>query len=360
MFTISRRDLVRGVASTAAVVGISGALTSPSANAAQRITATEWGNPYLDAIKKLAAGQSDVDVNWQLYSSGAAAILPKIKASWPNSGIDLLAGWDVSWRTVSAEGWAEPVTIEKVPNLAHIPKKLLFKDNAGNIVNIPRTISSNSWLYREDQTPFVITKLDDLLDPRLKGKICFPAPTLQSNLQMISLALHFGGDERNMEPAWDYMKKLATSGNIGRIASSDQDIQSSISTGETCVTFLTGTSSVHLQRDFKLKLLTKMEPESGFKTFVYQEGWCVLKGKNSDAAFKLVNFLISPENNGAFNSAIDGIPTNEQSTASESVKSLMFSDAEMDKFVYVPDWSYIGTQASAWMSRWEQEIQPLL
>ncbi|WP_271611773.1 ABC transporter substrate-binding protein [Bradyrhizobium sp. CCBAU 21362] len=359
MFTTSRREFLKSAASAAAIsTGLS--LAGRGARAAETITAVEWGGSYIETMKKVAARQSDVAINWQLHAGGAIAILPKIKATWPKPGIDLLTGWDVSWQTIAREGWAEPVTVEKVPNLADIPQKLLVKDAAGNVINIPRTISGLLWWYREDLAPFEITKLEDLLDPRLKGKICWPVPSLNSNCQAISLALHKGGNERNMEPAWDFLKQLARSGNIGRVANADTDTSNSISSGETCVTFSGGTDLTKLARSFKLKLLGKMPAQSGFKTYVFQEGWCVLKGGRTDAAFKFANFAISPENNEAFNRGISGIPANAKAKASDEVQHMVFSNEEMERHVYIPDWSYVSQEVNAWNKRWEQEIQPLL
>ncbi|MER9159315.1 extracellular solute-binding protein [Mesorhizobium sp. M0778] len=360
MSTISRRLLLQGAASAAALTTELSFAGPGRARATETITAVEWGDPYIDQMKKLAAKQSDVEINWQLHAGGAMAILPKIKAGWPHPGINLLSGWDPSWQAVAREGWAEPVTLEKVPNLADIPQKLLVKDNAGNIVNIPRTISSVYWFYREDTTPFEITKIDDLLDPRLAGKVCFPATSLSSNLQMLALALHKGGDERNMEPGWDFVKQLAKSGNIGRVASADTDIMNSISSGETCVSFAGGTNPTSLARNFKIRHLSKMAKQSGFRTFLYQEGWCVLKGGNTAAAFKFANFAIAPENNTEFNRDISGIPVNVKSKTDPAVQHMVFNNEEMEQFVYIPDWAYITEQADAWNKRWEQEIVPLL
>ncbi|MER9191434.1 ABC transporter substrate-binding protein [Mesorhizobium australicum] len=359
MFEVSRRNLLMSAASVAAVgtgLGLAGPIR---ARAAETITALEWGGSYMEGMKKIAAKQTEVSVDWQAYTGGAMTIMPKIKATWPHTGIDLLAGWDPSWQTIALEGWAEPVTLEKVPNLADIPQKLIVKDVAGNVVNIPRTITSAFWYYREDTTPFQIAKIDDLLDPRLKGKICFPVPTLNSNVQMISMALARGGDERNMEPAWDFMKELGRSGNVGRVANSDVDISNSITSGETSIT-LGSIATLARARDFKFRLLNKMEPEAGFRTFVFQEGWCVLKGGNTDAAFKFANFAINPENSAEFNRDIGAVPANVKAKVSDEIKPLTFSAEEMDRFVYIPDWAYLSTQTDAWMKRWEQEIAPLL
>jgi putative spermidine/putrescine transport system substrate-binding protein len=360
MFTGSRRGFLKGAASAAAVTAGVSFAGVVGARAAQSIVAVEWGGSYVDEIKKIAAKQSDVDINWQLHAGGAMAILPKIKAGWPHPGIDLLTGWDPSWQAIVREGWAEPVTVEKVPNLADIPQKLLVKDGAGNVINIPRTIAAIYWFYREDNAPFEITKLDDLLDPRLQGKVLFPAPSLNSNLQMVALALHKGGDERNMEPAWDFVKELAKSGNIGRVANADTDVTNSISSGETCVSFAGGSFTTQLARSIKIKNLTKLDQKTGFRTFLYQEGWCVLKGGNTDAAMKFANFAINPENNAEFNRAIAGVPVNVKAKADDEIKHMVFNNEEMDKYVYIPDWSYLSEQGDAWMKRWEQEVVPLL
>lgn len=359
MFT-SRREFLKSAASAAALgTGISLA-DVVRARADETITAVEWGGNYANEMKKLAAKQSDVKVNWQLHAGGAAAILPRIKAMWPNPGIDLLTGWDPSWQVIAREGWAEPVTLEKVPNLADIPQKLLVKDSAGNIINIPRSLTAAIWFYREDKVPFPITKVEDLLDPRLKGKICFPVPTLNNNLQMLMLALHKGGDERNMDPAWDFMKKLARSGNIGRVAGTDADVSTSMTSGETCITTQGGAGAVNLARQFKVRYLSKMEKESGFRTFVFHEGWCVLKGGRADVAFKFANFAIGPGNNAEFNEAIHAVPANAKSRVADEIKPISFNNEEMEKYVYIPDWAYLSTQTNAWMKRWEQEIAPLL
>ncbi|MCK1744449.1 extracellular solute-binding protein [Bradyrhizobium sp. 139] len=356
----SRREFLKSAASAAALgtgMSLAGAV---GARADETITAVEWGGNYGNEMKKLAAKQADVKINWQLHAGGALAILPKIKATWPRPGIDLLTGWDASWQAIAREGWAEAVTLDKVPNLADIPQKLLVKDGAGNIVNIPRTITALIWFYLEDRVPFQITKIEDLLDPRLKGKICFPVPTLGNNLQMVTMALHKGGDERNMEPAWEFMKALARSGNIGRVATSDTDITSSITSGETCIGMRSGPGAIDVGRKFKTRVLSKMDKTSGFRTFVLQEGWCVLKGGHTDAAFKFANFAISPEANAEFNQAIHAVPANMKSKISDETKPIAFSNEEMEKYVYIPDFAYLSSQLDTWMKRWEQEIAPLL
>ena len=134
----------------------------------------------------------------------------------------------------------------------------------------------------------------------------------------------------------------------------------SISSGETCVSFAGGSFTTQLARSIKIKNLTKLDQKTGFRTFLYQEGWCVLKGGNTDAATKFANFAISPENNAEFNRGIAGVPVNVKAKADDEIKHMVFNSEEMDKYVYIPDWPYLSEQGDAWMKRWEQEVVPLL
>ncbi|RWO48370.1 MAG: extracellular solute-binding protein [Mesorhizobium sp.] len=360
MFSLSRRDLLKKAAA-AAVIGADASIVGFSgAQAAGTITAIDWGGQWVDALKKIAAKQSFVDVNWQLYAGGAATILPKIKATWPNPGLDLMSTWNTMWGTIAREGWAVPITVENVPNLVDIPQSLLTRDSAGNVIGIPRAYGPNLWFYRKDTAPFQISTFDDLLDPRLKGKICFPAPSFASNLQMISIAVYKGGDEKNMEPAWDFMKKLARSGNIGRVSSTSVDITTSISSGETCISFDGSSTPMTLSQNFEMRNMMKMGRDTGFHSYIVWETWCVLKGRNAHATLQFANFAVNPENNADYNAAIGAIPTNVKSKIADHVQPYVLTDDEMRKYTYKPDWDYLTSQADAWSKRWEQEIMPLL
>lgn len=358
---MSRRNLLKHAASAAAFGATTSYAGTCIARASESIVAIEWGGESINAMKEVVAKQSDVQINWQLHAGTSAATLAKIKAMWPNPGVDIVSGWDPNWATIAAEGWAEPVTVDKVPNIANISSKLLVKDKAGNVINIPRGISAEVWFCREDLMPFEISKLDDLLDPRLKGKICFPKADFGYGVALVSLALYKGGNERNMEPAWDFVKKLAASGNIGRIATSDVDISNSISSGETAISFGTGNSANNLSRDFKIRFLTKMDPKaSGFWSYFYHDGWCVLKGGHTDAAFKLLNFIISPDVDAEYARLAGSMPANLNSKPLGGTNPLAFTADEMQRFAFVPDWAFLSQQSSDWGKRWEQEIQPLL
>jgi putative spermidine/putrescine transport system substrate-binding protein len=87
----------------------------------------------------------------------------------------------------------------------------------------------------------------------------------------------------------------------------------------------------------------------------------VLKSsKNKKAAFDFINFCVSPENNQLFNERTGQIPSNSKSAASGYGKVYSYSEEELRKYGYVPDYEILSNQLSAINKRFEAEILPLL
>ena len=354
MFDLTRRQVLKsgGAAATVAFFG------STSAIAATEITAVEWGGDVVNAMKKIAEKQDKVQVNWVLHQGGSGAILPKIKATWPNAEFDYVAGWEGSFSGMLKEDWMVPVTTETVPNLADIPEKIIVKNAKNEWMAVPRAVGGIYFAYRDDISPIKLKSIDDLFDPSLKGKICWPGPTQSMLLQLVALALHAGGNENNMEPGWDLMKKLAKTGNIGRIAVTDTDFTTSLTSGETALGFYSEPQLTAVAKSFPVVRLTKQQ---GLPTFLYQSGFAVFKNRpNLEATLGFVNHAISPEMSTLYAEIAGEAPLNVKAKTPESLKHLAFTPEEMDKFVYVPDFNVVLAQQDAWAKRWENEIAPLL
>lgn len=351
--TMTRRDLLAG---TAAVGGL--AALPISARAAVQLTAIDWGGPLIEATKKITAKWTEAEFTWDLHSGGAGTVLPKIKAAWPNPKYDIVACWNPIYVTMINEDWLEPLTVAEIPNLADVPTDYLFKDKSGATVTVPRSLAGMFWGYRTDTAPVKVERIEQLFDPKLKGQICWPGPNINSNLQLLSLALSAGGNEQNMEPGWELLKKLAKSGNIGRVAHTETDFINSMTTGETSVAFWNMSPWKVVAKDFPVKVLTRTE---GFKAFIYQDGWVILKSSpNKKAAKDYLNFFISPENNEAFNQMLGQGPTNRKAKASGFAENISYTPDELGKFGYFPNFTVLAGQLNDSVKRFETEIVPLL
>jgi putative spermidine/putrescine transport system substrate-binding protein len=356
MKRFTRRDFIK----TTTVGGIATASLSASfvnrSFAAEPLSVVEWGPPWIDNTKKLAAAWGKGDINWTLHSGGAASILPKIKASWPSPPYDLVDNWSPVFLSMLREEWAATVTLDDCPNLKDIPEGLITKDADGNWKNIPRGSSGIFFTYAPDNCPIEIKTIEDLLDPKLKGQILWPNPTLNTNLQVVALAKARGGDEYNMDPGWEFLAELAKSGNIGRVSANTSDVITSLETGETSVTFvdqgtLSGIKGTRLQH------LTKTDPS--LKTFMFVSGWVVLSSSNNkEAAFDFANFTINKENSELYFQEVGEVPVN--GTAEHNIEHLRFSPKEVDAYTVIPDWDHLGKELDGWNKRFEKDIVPVL
>ncbi len=357
MVDLTRRRTL-GLLGAVGVPAILGRLTSPARAAVTELTAIEWGGDVVEAMKQIAAAQSNAKINWVLHQGGAGAILPKIKASWPHVDYDYVAGWEGSFNSMIKEDWLETINPADVPNLADIPQAIIMKDAKGAIKAVPRAVGGMYFGYRTDTVRFPIAKVDDLFDKRLKGAICWPGPTQSMMLQIVALAIHGGGDEKNMEPGWKLMKDLAKSGNIGRIAVTDVDFTNSFTSGETSVGFFAEPSWAAVAKNFPVTRLTK---QAGMATFLYQSGFAVMKNRpNLKATLDFVNFCISPQMNALYAKVAGEAPLNAKAVTPDNLKHLSYSAQELASFVHVPDFNVVLSQQDAWAKRWESDIAPLL
>lgn len=355
MTLLTRRQTLKTAA--AAIAASSFGLVS-RAQAATELTAVEWGGDVVNAMKQIAAKQDQVTVNWVLHQGGSGAILPKIKATWPRAEFDYVAGWEGSFNGMLKEDWLVPVTTDMIPNLADIPQKIIVKDAKGQWMAVPRAVGGIYFAYRKDICPVEIKSIEDLFNPSLKGKICWPGPTQSMMLQLVALALHTGGNENKMDSGWELMKKLAESGNIGRIAVTDTDFTTSLTSGETVAGFFSEPQLTAVAKSFPLVRLTKQE---GMPVFLYQSGFAVFQNRpNLAATLAFINHAISPEMSNLYAQVAGEAPLNVKAQTPDHLKHLAFTPEEFDKYVYVPDFNVVLTQQDAWTKRWENDIAPLL
>jgi putative spermidine/putrescine transport system substrate-binding protein len=358
MEKFSRRDFIKtSVAGGAALAAsqLAGPLVG-KALAADSLSVVEWGPPFIDHTKALAAEWGKAPVDWTLHAGGAASILPKIKLAWPNPPYDLVDAWSAVFQSMIKEDWLETITLADCPNLADVPEGLIPKDAKGNWKAVPRGSSGSFFAYAPDKCPIEIKSIEDFLNPKLKGQILWPNPTLNTNMQVVFLAMARGGDQSNLEPGWQFLKELAKSGNIGRVSATTSDIITSIGTGETSVTFVDqGTFSGI--KGVKVVPLTKTNKD--LKTFLFVSGWAVLKSsKNKKLAFDLANYTISTAASERYTKEVGEVPVNAK--AKHNVEHLRFSSEELKEFVVLPDLDQLGKELDGWNKRWEQEIVPLL
>jgi putative spermidine/putrescine transport system substrate-binding protein len=362
---ITRRKFLAGATGAAAATSFASMPFGRSALAQKtQLVGVTWGGPWLDGAKEVTGKDPKYQIKWELHTGGSAAIIPKIKAAWPNVAYDFVGQFSPLYITWVKEDWAEPLSPDEMPNLKDIPDYLFHRNAAGQIVTVPISLGGAFWGYRKDLTPFPIKKMEDLLDPRLKGKVVVRDATQGLNNNGISYAVAFGGNEKNMEPGWEFLKKLAKSGNIARVGKTEVDFINALTSGEGAVGFWNIGAWGTVAKSFPCEFLIKEKKEvPGFQVFTFNEGFLIPKAsRNKKEAKEYLNFFVNPENNQLYNEKyVNYSPVNRKSKPGELAKVITFKTTEEhQRFAYDPDWAVLSPLGVEMIQRFEKEIVPLL
>ena len=318
------------------------------------------GGAQAEASKTLAQGSSSqvkpTTFSWELHQGGAAKILPKIRATWPQVKYDIVAAWNPVGDSIIQEDWLEPLS--DLPNLKDIPEQFWTKDRQGRPVTAPLNLAALMWGYRSDLVKKPITNLKDLLDPSLKGVIMLNAPVSYSSLQIVSMALEFGGSEKNLDPGFDFLKEVARS-NVGRVGGGDIGHINSTTTGEIAVGFGASTNWRDLQST-QVTVLNRVPTSKGLRGFHYTEGWSILRGPKAGSRQGVRQLLPSPENDEYYAASIGAGPTNAKAKAAPALERYFYKPEEIARFAYFPDFPAINRQMQDITKRFETEIVPLI
>jgi putative spermidine/putrescine transport system substrate-binding protein len=328
--------------------------------AADKLLVVQWGAKWIEVSKEILAEYNKTDgtqVAWELHSGGAAAIVAKIKAAWPNVKYNVISAWTPVFESMIAEDWLVPVTVDKAPNIKDIPDVYFAKNKKGEKMNVPLSTAGAFWGYRTDLVDKPIESVEQLLEPRFKGKIAVPYPVNLTGLFIVTLAIQRGGNEFNIEPGWEFAKELARRGNIGRICNNNSEFINTMASGEVSVGFWNNGGWFITMERFPCKILNRLKDNKGF---LYNEGFCVVKGSPEAAAFRLANYFAGAEMNTKYNWNIGSGPTNPKSTTNPAIKELYYTPDELPKYAYFADFPHIMKQLDGWSKRWEQDVVQLL
>jgi putative spermidine/putrescine transport system substrate-binding protein len=329
----------------------------------EQLLVVMWGAAWIEVSRKIVdayVAKTGDKVAWELHAGGAMAIVAKIKPVWPRVNYNLISGWDPVFRAMIKEGWLEPLTLDEMPALKDIPEIFFQKDAQGRLMSVPLSTAGAFWGYRTDLVDKPIESIEQLLEPRFQGKICVPFPVNLTGLLMLTLAVQRGGDERNIEPGWQFLKELAEKGQIGRVINNNSEFINAMSSGETSVGFFNIGAWTRVRTQFPVKLMTRLKDNKGF---LFNEGLVVIKNddrRKVAAAKRLANHFATPEICEQYNWPLGSGPTNLKSKPNPDVADVFYKPDELAQYAYIADFEFMASQVDAWAKRWEQEIAPLI
>ena len=365
---ISRRSYLKWVGAGVVAVAVAGAGYGAYQYLVPRpkepLVVVQWGGPDIEAQRPIAAeftSQTGIPIVEELHTGGSAAVIARIKASLPEMTRHVIAAWDPVWAGLDKEGWLAPWTPDKVPVMAEYPDSAKFVGPTSNqVVALGWHVATTNWFYREDLFPKDLQPFDDfnkLLDPRLKGKVMISDMVNGTGACVWTIARAMGGDEKNMEAGWSFLKKLAEAGQIGGIFSAGAEAISDLTAGNRWIVVA---PTLLASSMYKSGVPLKWDKTENIKVPYDLEGFCVTKSKREEDAFKWINFFYQAGNDEKFTQALGTPPTHPKAKTGPEVWNFYPRPEELPKYGYTPDFDYCFSKLDEWQTRFEAEILPLI
>ena len=195
------------------------------------------------------------------------------------------------------------------------------------------------------------TSWHDLFRPEFKKKLVIPPPGNTFGLvALLQLAELGEGNERNIEPGFELMKKLAPSvlvweASYPAFMQLFQGKSAAIGVWDTPTTYMLAKSGAPIKFVY---------PKEG--TWACPTALNVVKnGPNPIGAQKLINFMIQERAQMAYVNALGYAPLNKKVQLPEDIAKRVPSPAVIEQMKVI-DWEYVNQLRPNWIERWNKEV----
>jgi putative spermidine/putrescine transport system substrate-binding protein len=348
--TPSRRDVLKSIAALGAAGLAPG--TGIAFGQSRSMSATTFPGAWEEAHRSILLPEvrrvtNNAQVN--LVASLAVDTVSKIVAARANPPYDAIILDEGPFIAALPHGIFETIPADKVPHLKDLPKK--FVDPRGLGVFCSAQIIGIAYNTEKIKTP--PRSWNDLLKPEYKGRVGLAS--MGSTLTaawMVEIARINGGGEENMEPAFQYLKKLLP--NVGAVSPSPGAMATLFQQGQIDIAPHYNNNVGDLQG--KGVPIAHARPDTGW-SFIRSTMHIVKNTKNLDLAAAYVNATLSPEVQQKMGDRpYLLVPTNTKVPFSQGLQQYARDAAMLETFHGV-DWAKLNPRRSEYIDRFNREVK---
>jgi len=279
--------------------------------------------------------------------------LARVIATKENPDIDVMYSGNLQQIQGAAQGLFLPLKTEMMPNLGNVWPKLLDDKKTNAFLGvIGGGFAYNTKIFKEKNLA-PPTSVMDMLRPEFKGRLVIEGASSNYGIGMLVLMAEAnGGGVNNIEPGFDFAKKVAPS--VVVFARKTSDTSRALQQGSAWLAWWGDVRARTLSSTgFPLKWVTAKE---GVPPIIM--GASVVKGsKVADMGFRLINHLLSKEVQEVLASKLNIGPTVKNAELALDVSDrVIYGPDEVGKLMKI-DWLKVAEHKAEWIDRWNREVQ---
>ncbi len=341
----------------AGAVAAFGELASRPTRAADVLTVAAYGGEYRDIFIKTVIEPFEKKFSCKIVydDSGGVDPYPRIRASRGSPGFDVAAEMVVPTIILGAkENLLEPITAKEVPNL-----KYAFKKSAELIppYGIVQTYQYLALMWNKNKLEKPDSWLDYWQAPKrygesIKGHLVTHSP---ANFQLAAYALIMGaraagGDEQNMDKAWNMLRALKP--YIGMTAASSAQAVPYMENEQVwLMPYWSARSALYASRGLPYGMTV---PKEGTVALANTAG-VPIGCSNKKLAFEFLNFRLEPDIQRAFCLGYFASPGRPDITdwPASFAEQQIATEQKMASMVF-PNDAYLAQHQRDWTLTWQE------
>ncbi|OZI42914.1 ABC transporter substrate-binding protein [Bordetella genomosp. 4] len=315
--------------------------------ASSNVVVGTWGGDYQNLLQQFISPivkAQGVDVVFDTGNATARNTKLKAERNSRRGSMDIALLGDLDMYDASTAGVLEPVTADKIPNLANAI------DTFKTPYSIPHIFSAMVLVYNKDLVKTPPRSFKDALDPQYKGRVGFSDILFNFNTLFVGLAE--GGDGSSFEPGYAFLKKLKA--NSPKVFPSNEAVAAAFKSGEIWIACMWKARALQwkeagLPLDFVI-------PEEGAIPVTF-EAAVPKNSRNKDAAWKYMNALLDPAGQVHFADTMGYAPTvKNASLPPELQASVGFTKEELAR-IHPYDLKALASHRAASLDFWNKEFK---
>lgn len=308
------------------------------------------GKVIADEIKKFTA-QTGIKVDY--VQDTTSVNFAKVVAQKNDPQIDVLLVNPSDLKRGAAMNLFAAVDETKVPNI-----KDLYDALPATQYGVPQHLAVEGFAYNTEKFKEAgippLTSIQDLYNPKLKGKIALSPPNGNFGINaLVMFARANGGDENNIKPGFEALKKLKDIGNWALTPQSSSAGDALMSQGTAWVNY---TSTKHQATLAAQGLpIAFAEPKETGGVAELSLVAAVANAGHLEASYKLIDFLISQEVQVSQAAEYEGPVIKNADLSPDVAKGVPYGDAELNSILQLDD-EAIAKKKGDWVAQWHREL----